>query len=253
MDKISAVIITNNEEHNIERCLRSIDTVADEIIVVDSNSTDNTGSIVKRFAKAVFVSHDWEGYSRSKNFGNSIAKNDWILSIDADEELSPELQKSILKNKENLTECYKMTRLTHYCGTWIHHSGWYPDAKIRLFDRRNARWVGESVHEKLVLDGSVKVNMLKGDCFHYSIRTIEEHLKKINLYSSIWAQEAYKKGKKFNILLLIFKPWGSFFTCYFFKLGILDGYHGFLLSVFGGFSRFMRLIKLRNMYKNGMV
>lgn len=253
MDKISAVIITNNEEQNIERCLRSIDPVVDEIIVVDSNSTDNTGNMVKRFAKAQFITHNWEGYSRSKNFGNNIARYDWILSIDADEELSPELQMSILKNKENLTGCYKMARLTYYCGTWIHHSGWYPDAKIRLFDRRNAKWIGESIHEKLVLEGPVKVNMLKGDCFHFSIRSIEDHLKKINLYSSIWAKEAYMKGKKFNILLLLFKPFISFFTNYFIKLGFLDGYHGFLLSVFSGFSRFMRLIKLRNMYKNGTV
>lgn len=250
MHKISAVIITKNEEKSIERCLRSIEKIVDEIIIVDSNSTDGTESKVKAFKTAEFISHPWAGYSKTKNFGNTRARFDWILSLDADEELSEELQNSILETKNNLNGVYAFARLTNYCGAWIRHCNWYPDYKIRLFNRSKANWSGD-VHEQLEYDKNHTVCTLKGDCYHYSVNSIEAHLHKVNQYSSLWAKEAYLKGKRATIFQLIFKPPFSFFKTYFIQLGFMDGYYGFVLSVVSGISRFLRISKLFNMKDTG--
>lgn len=251
MDQISAVIITKNEERNIKRCLKSLVHIVDEVIIIDANSSDNTEHVVKEFPNVVFIRHDWEGYSRSKNFGNSCAKYDWILSIDADEELSPELQRAIAEEKQMLNGLYRFARLTNYCGKWIHHSSWYPDFKVRLFNRNKAQWIGDSIHETLHFDKNSVVNTLKGDCYHYTAYSIDEHLLKINQYTSTWAKEAYLKGKHANMFQLIFKPFTNFVNIYFFKKGFLDGYYGFVISVLGGISRFLRISKLYNMDRNG--
>jgi glycosyltransferase involved in cell wall biosynthesis len=252
MKKISTVIITKNEEKNIERCLKSVVEVSDEIIIIDSFSTDKTQQIANSFPKVNFVQHEWEGYSGSKNYGHSIAKNNWILSIDADEALSDKLIESIKKAKEiDENTFYRFARLTNYCGSWIYHCNWYPDFKVRLFNKNTAKWVGESIHEQLIFDKSIKVKTLKGDCFHYTISTMEGHLEKINKYSSLWAREAYAKGKKKGWFELIFKPLTSFFNVYFFKLGFLDGFHGFVISLLAAHSKFQRISKLMNLHKTG--
>lgn len=252
MKKISAVIITKNEEKNIERCLKSIETVADEIVIVDSFSSDNTQSIANSFNNVVFVPHEWEGYSGSKNFGHSIAKYDWILSIDADEALSAELQESIAKTKfsDELAN-YQFARLSNYCGSWIKHCNWYPDYKIRFFNKQFAKWVGESVHEKLSFFKELKTITLKGDCYHYTINSIEDHFDKTNKYSSLWAKEAYAKGKRKGYFSLLVKPFTTFLQVYFWRLGFLDGFHGFVISVFAGYSKFQRIAKLINLHKTG--
>ena len=155
----SVVIITFNEARNIKRCLESVVPVADEIIVVDSNSTDETEAICQEYPNLRFVRHDWEGYVKQKNFANSLASNNLILSIDADEALSEELTQSILKLKVQDVEgkAFSMNRLMNYCGKWIRHSGWYPDTKIRIFDRRSVSWTGKKVHETLAIPKEMQV------------------------------------------------------------------------------------------------
>lgn len=252
MKKISAVIITKNEEKNIERCIQSVENVADEIVIIDSFSTDRTQNIATSFSKVVFVSHEWEGYSGSKNFGHSVARHNWILSIDADEALSPGLQAAIQSVKESDRDAnYRFARLTNYCGSWIKHCNWYPDYKIRLFNKQWSKWVGDSVHETLSFSRNVETITLKGDCYHYTISSLEDHFDKVNKYSSLWAKEAYAKGKKKGYFSLFFKPLTAFLQTYIWRLGFLDGFHGFTISVLSGVSKFQRISKLINLHKTG--
>jgi glycosyltransferase involved in cell wall biosynthesis len=254
MKGISAVIITKNEGKNLERCLLSIEKVVDEIVIVDSGSNDETEHIAGLFKSVVFVNHPWEGYAKTKNYGNSIAKFDWILSLDADEALSEELADSITKAKvSNDINFYRFSRLTNYCGKWIKHCHWYPDYQIRLFNKNYTTWVGNSIHEKLYISPQYKILTLKGDCFHYSVQSLEDHLAKVNLYSSVWAKEAYEKGKRGNVFMLVSKPFISFLNSYFIKKGFLDGYYGLIISIVLGISRFQRIAKLINMQKAGKV
>lgn len=252
MNGVSAVIITKNEERNIERCLQSFADIVDEIIIVDAGSTDRTKEIALAFKNVRFVHHDWEGFSKSKNFGNTLAASDWILSMDADEALTPELRNSIAEaRKTDDVSFYRFARLTNYCGKWIRHSRWYPDYQVRLFNRKHTSWIGDSIHEKLDIGNDRKVITLKGDCLHYSIQALEEHFAKVNSYSSIWAKDAYAKGKRTNTFMLLVKPFGSFLHSYFIKKGVLDGYSGFLISAILAYSRFQRLSKLINLTRTG--
>lgn len=248
MPKLSVVIITHNEERNIRRCLDSVKVVADEIVVMDSLSTDNTEKICREY-NVNFISRPWQGYSDTKNFANIQAKYDWILSIDADETITEELSKSILSIK-NLAEAgfYKYNRLTNYCGKWIKHSGWYPDSKVRLFDRTKAKWTGQ-IHEKLQFDKDVKVYFLRGESLHYSYNTISEHIRKMNSFTDIAAREMFEKDKRCSFCKLIFKTKLKFLSVYFWKLGFLDGYYGFVIAVLSAMSEFVKYSKLRSLYK----
>lgn len=226
---ISAVIITFNEERNIQRCIDSLRDVADEIIVIDSFSTDKTKSICEQ-NKVTFIQTDWKGYSATKNFGHTRANSEWILSMDADEALSDSLKKEIVDAKKSgLKGAYRFPRLTNYCGTWIRHGGWYPDKKIRLFNRNEARWEGSFVHEELVVKEGVSITELKGDLLHYSYYTIEEHLQRSEKYAKLGAEKIAAKGKGV-FLKSIFSPVVRFIQMYFFKAGFLDGYHGFKIA-----------------------
>lgn len=248
MPKLSAVIITYNEERNIGRCLESIKKVADDIIVLDSFSTDKTEEICKKF-KVDFIQREWTDYSDAKNYANQKARYDWILSIDADEALSDELKSSILelKEEEELSFC-EFNRLTNYCGKWIKHSGWYPDRKLRIFDRRNADWVGK-VHETLTIDNNVKINHIKGDMLHYSYYTISEHLERLNIFTDASSTELFKQGKKASVFKLIYKPKFKFLSTYILKLGFLDGYYGLVIAVLSAMSEFVKYSKLRSLNK----
>jgi glycosyltransferase involved in cell wall biosynthesis len=249
MPKLSVVIITFNEDRNIRRCLESLINIADDIVVVDSFSTDKTAEICKEFG-VNFISHKWEGYSGSKNFGNSNAMFDWILSLDADESLSEELKSSIIKAKEKQkTEFYSINRLTNYCGKWIKHSGWYPDNKLRIFDRTKAKWTG-LIHETIDYDKNIKINFLKGDLYHYSYYTIYEHLDRLNKFSDIASKEMHEQGKRCSVLKLIFKTKFKFLQIYFLKLGFLDGFYGLVISLFSTFYVFIKLSKLRELNKS---
>ncbi len=247
---LSAVIITKNEEKNIASCLQSLQGIADEVIVVDSFSTDKTEELCKSFG-ARFFSRQWEGYAATKNWANEQANSHWIISLDADEVLSEALRKSILAVKnsagENNNFFYSFHRLTNYCGKWIKHGGWYPDTKTRLFDRRKARWVGDFVHETLHIDDNIQPILLKGDCLHYSFHTIAQHIDNINHYSTLSAQEQFSKGKRSSLSKLIFSPWLSFMRMYFFKAGFLDGKYGFIIAMISAMARFVRYAKLHQM------
>jgi glycosyltransferase involved in cell wall biosynthesis len=247
MPQLSVVIITFNEEKNIGRCLESIKEVADDVLVLDSYSTDNTASICEKYG-ARFIQRKWQGYSDTKNFANNEAKYDWILSLDADEALSDELKNSILIAKQGSPEAYKFKRLTNYCGTWIRHCGWYPDIKIRIFDRRKAKWEG-TIHEKLVVKGE-EPELLKGDCLHYSYYTVEEHYRQTDKFSTLSAESLYHKGKNASLFKLCLSPVFKFISCYFFKLGFLDGTAGYLVCKIMAFATFSKYDKLRKLHQS---
>lgn len=245
MNKISAVIITFNEERNIERCLRSLEGVVDEIIVVDSFSTDNTAAICKSF-NAIFYERKWDDFSTTKNFGNEKAINDWVLSLDADEALSEELKSSILEIKRmSLEGCYSFNRLTNYCGHWIRHSGWYPDTKKRLFNRKACMWQG-TVHETLACTNE-KNFFLKGDILHYSYYSIKDHLKQTERYSTTAAQQLFDAGKRANILKIVVSPVFKFIKTYFLNLGFLDGKSGIIISAISAWYVYLKWNKVKSL------
>lgn len=247
MLKISAVIITYNEEKNIGRCLESLQDVADEIVVIDSFSTDSTQNICSKYG-ANFIQKEWKGYSTSKNYGNSMAKYDWILSIDADEALSDELKSSILRAKQNdETKAYRIGRITNYCGTWIRHGGWYPDIKFRLFDRRKSKWIGH-IHEKLDNVNEKELPVLDGDCYHYSYYSKEGHKAQADKFSSMAAEDLFHKGKRTNGLKIFFAVIFKFFKGYFLKLGLFDGKAGFDIAWISAHAVYLKYSKLNKMY-----
>jgi glycosyltransferase involved in cell wall biosynthesis len=243
MNRISAVIITLNEEKNILRCLNSLKDGVDEIVVVDSGSSDDTVKIVQKFGAVVFEA-EWKGYGGTKNFGNLSAKYDYILSIDADEELSDELKKSIINIKSDLKDSYCFNRLTNYCGKWIYHCGWYPDKKIRIFNRLEAKWSKDTVHESLMFNLPVQTKQLQGNLLHYPFNSISEHLQRVDSYSEKAALDLAQKNIKFVLPSLLIKPILKFIQSYFIKLGFLDGFHGFCISGISAFDLFFRYAKL---------
>lgn len=248
---ISAVVITYNEERNIERCLRSLQGVADEIVVVDSFSGDNTVELCKRF-NAVILQHAFEGFMQQKTWACSQAKYDHILSLDADEVLSPELRASILEVKSAWqADGYMCSRMTDYIGTWIRHSGWYPDYKLRLWDRRKGNWSGINLHESVKMLPGSSVQTLKGDLLHYSYYSTKQHLEQINKFTEIAAQEGIAKGKNTSLFIIIVKTIWKFKRDYFFKLGFLDGAAGFLVCYFSAHTTFVKYIKMRELKKAG--
>ena len=245
MKQISATIITYNEEKNIERCLKSLQGVADEIIVVDSFSKDKTKEICLKY-NVQFFERDFTDYSDQKNWAIEQTKYPVILSIDADEELSEKLKKNILEVKNNWkADGYYFNRLTNYCGKWIKHSGWYPDKQFRLWDKEKGKWNGNKIHEKVQLEKNSIIQNLKGDLLHYSFYTIEQHISQINKYSELKAEQLHQKGKKSSAFKIIFSPLFKFIKHYFFYLGFLDGFYGFVICVNSAHSAFLKQIKLR--------
>ena len=249
MIKLSVVILTFNEEKNIERCLMSVRDIADEIVVVDSFSTDNTENICKKH-NVRFIAHKFEGYIEQKNWAITQAKFPHILSLDADEALSDELKQSILKVKNDWQfDGYFFNRLNNYCGKWIKHGAWYPDRKLRLWDSRKGKWTGTNPHDKFELQAKATKAYLNGNILHYSISTISEHISQINKFSSIKATEAFRAKEKANFYKIFFKPIIRFLSDYFIKLGILDGYSGFLICVLSATSTFLKYAKLKQLWK----
>ena len=245
MKSLSAVIITLNEEKNIGRCIESLLGLADEILVIDSFSTDKTIEICE--AKDVkLIQNKFEGHIQQKNFALKQAKYDWVLSLDADEALSEVLKQSILQVLKNPTEKgYRFNRLTNYCGKWVRFCGWYPDSKIRLVNRNYAKWSGVNPHDKLELDPGLKEGFIKGDILHYSYYTKEDHFKQIEYFGKIAAEEAYKKGVRVNQIILVLKVIMQFIKSYFIKLGILDGLTGFKISYRSAYATLRKYQLLR--------
>ena len=249
MESISAVIITYNEEINIERCLNSLKGIADEIIVVDSISTDQTKSICLKNG-AHFVEHVFEGHIQQKNFALSLANSSFILSLDADETLDESLKNSILRIKQKPeADVYSMNRLTNYCGKWIYHCGWYPDRKVRLIRKGFALWGGVNPHDELKFKEDAIKGHLEGNILHYSYSSIHQHIQQANHFSGINAKEWFEKGKKASLMKVIFSPWIRFIRDYIVWGGFLDGYYGLVICRISSHAAFLKYIKIRELWK----
>ena len=250
MVKLSVVIITFNEEKNIRRCLESVKGIADDIVVVDSGSTDNTIEICHRL-KARVIHHPFEGHIQQKNWAISQANYHHILSLDADEALSEQLRDSILSVKKNWKrDGYKFNRLTNYCGKWIRHGSWYPSKKLRLWDSRKGKWKGNNPHDKYIMEKGSRIKHLKGDLLHYSYYSIESHIEQTNYFSDILAETMYQSRKRVNFFIILAHPLWRFFRDFFLKFGFLDGFTGLIITVNSSHETFLKYIKLRNLYRD---
>ena len=243
---ISAVIIARNEAANIGRCVRSLLPVADEVLVLDTGSHDNTKEVAEA-AGAQAYSVEWKGYAETKNEGYKRAAQPWILSLDADEVLSETLKRSILAVKEELKGAYRFNRLTFFGEKPVRHCGWYPDSKVRLFPKDQAKWEGEFVHEKLVVATGTEIIFLQGDLLHYSIRDREDHWARTREYAQLAAQKMHASGKRYSLLKHIFSPLSRFLKMYVFQLGFLDGKIGWYICYTSARSIGLRYRWLRKM------
>jgi glycosyltransferase involved in cell wall biosynthesis len=241
--KISATIVTLNEEKNIARAIESL-KFADEVVVVDSGSSDATRDIAAKLGARV-VEEPWRGYAAQKNFAASVAANDWILSLDADEAVTPELAAEIqaLQKGGAPHDAYSFPRLAHYLGRWIHYSGWYPDRKVRLYNRTKARWAGEYVHESVRVDGAV--GRLRGNLLHYTCASLAEHRRTLERYTSLAAQEIVAAKKPASLAHLIVDPAWTFFRTYVLQRGFLDGPQGFTIARMAALYTFLKYSKAR--------
>ena len=249
MAKISACIISFNEEKKIEDCLKSLENIADEIIVIDSNSTDNTLEIAKRYTNKIFQ-NNFEGYGKQKNLATDKASYDWIISLDCDERLSAELQASIMSIKNDLdnNSVYNMARKTFYIYRWLNHC-WYPDRKTRLFNKYKTRWLDNDVHES-VDTTNMKLITLNGDILHYSFDSFSDHLKTIDKFTEIGANDLLKKGKHISFLSPVSHASWTFLKLYILKRGFLDGFAGLTVSVLSYMHVFIKYSRAYVMQKS---
>ena len=242
--KISACVTTFNEERNITRCLESVKGWCDEIVVVDSYSSDRTVDICKRYTDRVYQ-HEWLGYIGQKNLARDMARNPWILFIDADEEVSPELREEILKELEADPppySGYQFPRMVNYLGQWIRHGEWYPDIKLRLFVKAKGQSGGQEPHDQVFVNGPIKT--LKSPLWHYTYEDIDDHLTTMNRYSGITAKEKFKSGDRFCWTDFLFRPPFRFIKAYVLRGGFLDGKRGFLIAIVSSFGVCMKYAKL---------
>jgi len=243
--KISATIITYNEERNLPRAIESL-RAADEILIVDSGSSDRTIEIAEKLGVRVFESA-WPGYAKQKNVAADRAENDWILSLDADESLSESLEAEIWQLKKNgpQFDAYTMPRMAQYLGRWIRHSGWYPDRKVRLYDRRKAQWSGEFVHESVRVDGTV--GHLESNLLHFTCNSLSEHLKTMDRYTTLAAEQLLAAGEKPSYGRLILEPPWTFLRTYVLQFGFLDGLEGLAIANMAALYNFVKYAKARFM------
>jgi glycosyltransferase involved in cell wall biosynthesis len=252
MNRISACLITFNEEHNLRRVLNSVKGIADEIVVVDCGSKDRTQDIAREFG-AQIVTHAWTNFAEQKNIAGEAASNDWILSLDADEELSPELRQSLLEWKEKEPEfaVYEFARRTWYLGDWVWHTRWYPDYQRKLYRRDKTRF---EVPEHATVKYTEPVGRLAGDLFHYTLRSIEEHAMKVENITTRQAQYLYAEGRRsWRAAMWLAAPW-NWFNNYVVCLGFLDGRRGWIISQMaarGTWLKFKKLGKLIEAERRG--
>jgi glycosyltransferase involved in cell wall biosynthesis len=246
MPPISATIITYNEAKTIERVIRSL-ACADEIVVVDSGSSDETCRMAATLGAQV-ITHPWQGFAAQKNFASQQARHDWILSLDADEELDTDAQAALAEWKlsEPLAAGYRFARRARYLGRWILHSGWYPDYKLRLYDRRRGQWQGAYVHESVVVEG--RIATLPGEILHYTCDSLEEHRQRIEFYTDLAAREMLERGESVGRWRrLLGPPWVFLHSCLF-RLGVLDGVPGLLIAWMAARyvrRKYVKLIRMR--------
>lgn len=242
---ISATIITFNEERNIARVIESL-RCCDEILVLDSGSNDRTVEIARKLGARVEEA-SWHGYSAQKNIATELASHDWILSLDADESLSEALEAELWQIKKTGPQCdgYTVPRLAQYLGRWILHSGWYPDRKVRLFNRQRARWTGTFVHESVTVDGSV--GHLKSNLLHFTCSSLSEHLKSLDNYTTLAAQDIAAREKPISMSRLLLDPPWTFFQTYLLRRGYLDGLEGLTIAYMAALYNFVKYSKARMM------
>lgn len=251
MSTLSVVIITKNEEANLPRCLESVKW-ADEIIVVDSNSVDRSRDIAASYGARVH-NIEWQGFGHAKQTGVSQVRSDWVLSIDADEEVTADLQKEILDviGSNGSTVGYEMPRRTRFLGRWIYHCGWYPDPVLRLFRREHGQFDMALVHERLIVDGPT--GRLQNELLHYSYPTLEKYFEKFNRYTTLGAREAFERGEKVGWAKLVIKPFAAFIKHFLIRRGFLDGVEGLVISVLSSCSVLVKYAKLRELNRNAAV
>jgi glycosyltransferase involved in cell wall biosynthesis len=250
MKKLSVTVITFNEQKHIDRCLRSVRRVADEIVVVDSLSTDKTKEICLSHS-VVFIEQPFLGYVEQKNFALSKASFEHVLSLDADEALSEELIVSVQqeKEKEFPADGYTMNRYNFYCGKWIRHGTYYPDRKLRLLDLKKGKWGGQNPHDKIIMTEGATIKHLKGDLLHYTYQTIGQHAKQMERFSTIAAKALYDRGKKPSYLKMLINPAWAFIKGYIIKLGFLDGVEGFRIARYTARQSYLKYLKLMHLYR----
>jgi glycosyltransferase involved in cell wall biosynthesis len=247
--KISGIVITFNEEMNIRRCLTSLGKVCDELIVVDSFSTDQTVEIAKELGAKV-MAQKFLGYIEQKNFALKLATHEYILSLDGDEELSSPLVEEILALKKQstpLAEGYMLPRLTQYVNQWVYHCGWYPDFKLRLAKKSLAEWSGENPHDKMILHSPIEPFFLKNHILHYSYQSITSHIQQTNRFTTIAAKASFARGVRSSLFKIITRPCLKFLRDYFYKRGFLDGRYGLIICTINALSAFLKYSKIHEL------
>lgn len=249
-ESLSVAIITYNEEQNIARCLESVSGIADEIVVVDSFSTDRTEEICRQY-NVRFIKNKFPGHIEQKNIAKDACSNELVLSLDADEALSAELKTEIKKIKENgaSADGYQFNRLTFYVGIPVRHCGWYPDKSLRLWKKQRGKWGGNNPHDKFFMSEGASVDYLKGDLLHYSFHSIDQHLDQVNKFSTISAKSKFAKHKRSSVAKMIIAPFIRFVRMYFLQCGFLDGFTGLLVSAISAHAVFLKYAKLFQMQK----
>ncbi len=238
---LSLVVITKNEQKNIERCLRSV-PFASEMIVVDSLSTDETVKICESLGAKVYQK-EWMGFGPQKKYATSKASYDWILSLDADEALSPELQEEIVHRFDQLKPevAYRLPRRSFHLGRWIRHGGWLPDYQTRIYNRQRNNWTEDPIHEKVA---AANLEVFKNPILHWVFKDMSHQVSTNDRYSGLQALQLYKSGKKFSYFKLLVKPPTKFIECYILKRGFLDGWAGFMIAISAAYSVFLKWAKL---------
>jgi len=250
MGKVSVLILTYNEEDRIEDCLKSV-IWADEIVVLDSFSTDRTLEIVEKYP-AKIIQQKWLGFAKQRNLGLNYCSHNWILVVDADERVTQELQKEIRQILEqDGYSGYYISRRTYFLGKWIKHCGWYPDYVLRLFCKERGKYKEQMVHESVKLEG--RIGYCKSDLLHYTYRDITHYLEKMNQYSSLAACQMLDEGKKINHSTIFFRPSWAWLKIYFLRRGFLDGWPGLVISIISAFYVWLKYTKLYSLvhYKEG--
>ena len=244
MPTLSVILITRNEEANLEACLASLEGVAQQIVVVDTNSSDSTLNIAQKYGALISQPSDWPGFGPQKNRALALATEDWVLSLDADERLTPALKSEIITaiHHSAQVDCFAIPRLSWYCGRFIRHSGWSPDYVDRLFRRGTAQFSDDLVHERLIPSGQVA--KMKNPMLHYSFINFSQVLQKIDRYSTASAEQAFAKGKRSTPIKAILHGLWAFFRTYVIRAGFLDGQQGLALALSNAEGSYYRYMKI---------
>ena len=243
--RLSVVVITKNEATNLAACLESV-SWADEIVILDSGSTDETLSIAKKYTEKVYSNVDWPGFGVQRQRAQSYANGEWVFAIDADERVSPQLKEQLLNavNGDDRTKIYAVPRLTWAFGSYIRHSGWYPDYVVRLYHRDTASYDNALVHEKVTYGEDIELVRLTGDLYHYTFENLEQWVNKTAMFAAAWAKERHQRGKRGSLFAAIVHAGSYFVKTYLLRRGFLDGQAGLLLALLGAYSRVLKYADL---------